>query len=200
MTRAEHKIIQRVRERHPGKGRPCGPPLTREGLDRRGALERSHPSDDPAVEAVVLSRSSRKSPLHAKGLARIMSAPTSISGSAPTPFRIISSRSCVPPRSWREWPHQERFLLNSPSSAGKRGTTRFGTESLSTLCWRGESRANSSRKSSSQSQVFAMPTGKWTPFPRRSVYLSNWYYAYFLNARLATAVHFPVYQRERRLD
>jgi hypothetical protein len=34
-------------ERHPSKGRPCGPLLTREGLDRCGALERSHPSDDP---------------------------------------------------------------------------------------------------------------------------------------------------------
>jgi hypothetical protein len=35
--------------------------------------------------------------------------------------------------------------------------------------------------------VLGMPTGKWTPFPRRSAYLSEWYYAYFLNARLAAA-------------
>jgi hypothetical protein len=33
------------------------------------------------------------------------------------------------------------------------------------------------------------------PFPRRSAYLSDWYYAYFLNAGLAAAAHFPPYQK-----
>ena len=31
--------------------------------------------------------------------------------------------------------------------------------------------------------------GKMDPFPRRSAYLSDWYYSYFLNARLAAAAH-----------
>jgi len=43
-----------------------------------------------------------------------------------------------------------------------------------------------------------MPDGKMDPFPQAVGHLNDWYYTYFLNARLAPAAHFPVYQRERR--
>jgi hypothetical protein len=44
------------------------------------------------------------------------------------------------------------------------------------------------------------PDGKMDPFPRRSAYLRDCYYAYFSSAGIAAAADFPVYQRHRRLD
>jgi hypothetical protein len=44
-------------------------------------------------------------------------------------------------------------------------------------------------------RFLGMSTGKMDPFPQRSAYLNNWYYEYFLNARLAAAAHFPLYQK-----
>ena len=41
-----------------------------------------------------------------------------------------------------------------------------------------------------------MPDGKMDPFPQAVGHLNDWYYTYFLNARLAPAAHFPVYQRD----
>src|SRR6516164_867786 len=42
---------------------------------------------------------------------------------------------------------------------------RRGTDGSQTLCWRRQSAANSSRKWSSESQVFGVPTGKWAFYP-----------------------------------
>ena len=44
--------------------------------------------------------------------------------------------------------------------------------------------------------VFWDVDGKMDPFPQAVGHLNDWYYAYFSNARLAPAAHFPVYQRD----
>src|SRR5215469_13005325 len=48
---------------------------------------------------------------------------------------------------------------------GSTGAVLRGTESLLTHRWRRQSAANSSRKWSSESQVFGVPTGKWALSP-----------------------------------
>jgi hypothetical protein len=47
---------------------------------------------------------------------------------------------------------------------------------------------------------FGGADGKIDPFPGRSAYLSDCYYAYFSDEGVAAAADFTVYKRKRRLD
>ena len=82
-------------------------------------------------------------------------------------------------------PRSQKQDLSGSRKSGSQWTRR----------WRRQSAANSSRKWSSESQVFGTPTGSWTLFPRRSAYLSDCYYEYFSNPGIAMMAALPVYKK-----
>jgi len=75
-------------------------------------------------------------------------------------------------------------------------TTRAGTDGLRDSPLEGAVCCELVSEMELAKPVFWDVDGKMDPFPQAVGHLNDWYYAYFSNARLAPAAHFPVYQRD----
>src|SRR6516162_8119881 len=75
-------------------------------------------------------------------------------------------------------------------------TTRAGTDGLRDSPLEGAVCCELVSEMELAKPVFWDVDGKMDPFPQAVGHLNDWYYAYFSNAHLAPAAHFPVYQSD----